>query len=729
MPDIGKLLWPKSVAVIGASSDTRGLRGRILEIMKGHPFAGPIYPVSRSSTEVQGLKTYPSVGELPGPAELAVLIIPAIFVPEELERCGKAGIKAAVILSSGFAEEPGAAGAGLQDRVRAIAARYDMAVSGPNAEGFANTAAALCPTFSPAMEAGARALLPPPGRRRGQIAVISQSGGMGFAFFDRGRPKDLPFRYIVTTGNEACLEAFDFVDYMLNEGETDVFLLLLEDIKTPDSFKRAAAKALRAGKPIIIGKIGQSEAGSRAAASHTAALSGSHAAHRAMFARYGVIEGRDLDEMVDIADGFLTFSGRLPAGRRVGICSSSGGGGVWLADACAAAGLAVPELDADTRATIDVHLPSYGTSQNPVDVTAQGVHKMGYAEFARLLGRSPCIDGIMLVVTARSARFLEDDRNRLRTLARETTKPVFMWSYTLPTERSVAILSEAGYPLFTNANTCARTMRLMADYRTFRERFIRAAEARPMEIPRRATASATLASADPVLCEWEARALLAAYGIGGGGGKLAGSREEAEAAARALGGPVALKVQSAAIPHKTEAGAIALHLATDEVGAAYDRVLAAAMRHAPGAHIKGVLVQPMVPPGHEVILGVNRDPQWGLMLMVGLGGVLVEILDDMALAPLPLGPDEARALIARLKGAKLFDGHRGAPAADVDALVELMVCLAAFAADHAEQIAEIDLNPVLVYPKGQGVAVVDALIVKRADSDGAHRAASHDPRE
>ena len=297
-----------------------------------------------------------------------------------------------------------------------------------------------------------------------------------------------------------------------------------------------------------------------------------------------------------------------------------------------------------------MHLPSYGTSQNPVDVTAQGVHKMGYAEFARLLACSPCIDGIMLVVTARSTRFLEDDRERLLTLARKTTKPVFMWSYTLPTERSVAILSEAGYPLFTNANTCARTMRLMADYRTFRERFIRAAEVRPMEIPHRAAASATLASTGPVLCEWEARTLLAAYGIGGGGGKLAGSREEAEAAARALGGPVVLKVQSAAIPHKTEAGAIALHLATDEVGAAYDRVLAAAMCHAPGAHIQGVLVQPMALPGHEVILGVNRDAQWGLMLMVGLGGVLVEILDDVALAPLPLGPDEARALIAPPQG-------------------------------------------------------------------------------
>ena len=264
-----------------------------------------------------------------------MLIIPAKFVPQELERCGAAGIRAATILSSGFAEEPGGAGRALQDEVRAIARRYDMAVSGPNAEGFANTAAALCPTFSPVMEAGAIPLLPR-GRRRGQVAVISQSGGMGFAFFDHGRPKHLSFRDIVTTGNEACLETFDFVDYMLDEGKTDAFLLLLEDVKNVATFERVAAKALRAGKPLIVSKLGQSEAGSRAVRSHTARRPAPHDDYRAAFARHGVIEGRDIVEMVDIAAGFLAFGSRLPAGNRVGICTSSGGGGAWLADTCTA---------------------------------------------------------------------------------------------------------------------------------------------------------------------------------------------------------------------------------------------------------------------------------------------------------------------------------------------------------------------------------------------------------
>src|SRR5947207_11725012 len=246
MPDIAKLLWPKSVAIVGASSDTRGLRGRIVQIMRSNPYQGALYPVSRSEGEVQGLQDYKSVAELP-PTDLAGRISPAKFVPQELENCGKAGIKAAIILSSGFAEEKGETGPALQKDVQAIAAKYDMAVSGPNGEGFANTAASLCPTFSPALDAGDMPLLPPADRTRGQVAVISQSGGMGFAFFDHGRPKNLSFRYIVTTGNEACLEASDFAEFIIDEGKTDAILMLIEDLKTVATFEPSAAKALHAG--------------------------------------------------------------------------------------------------------------------------------------------------------------------------------------------------------------------------------------------------------------------------------------------------------------------------------------------------------------------------------------------------------------------------------------------------------------------------------------------------
>ncbi len=485
---------------------------------------------------------------------------------------------------------------------------------------------------------------------------------MGFAFFDRARPRNLLFRHIVTTGNEAALEVFDFVDAMLDEGGTDVFLLLLEDVKSPEKFKRVAEKALRAGKPLIVAKIGQSEAGSRAVASHTAALAGAQAAYRAMFERYGLIEARELDDMLDLAAGFLACGDRLPAGKRVGICTSSGGAGVWMADACATAGLEMPILDEETRKAIDVHIPSYGTSQNPVDSTAQGVHKMGYATFARLVAQSPLIDGVVVVVTARRSAFLEGDLPKLKDLKRDSGKPVFMWTYTLPSDRSVEILNEAGYPLFTGALGCARTMRAMADYRALRERVLKQPPTAAAAHPARDQVRGMLDANTDVLAEWQARPLLALYGIGDDAGTLVRSAKEAEKAARTLGRPAALKVQSADIPHKTEAGAVALAIAAEGAAAAYDTVLANAQRFAPQAKIDGVLVQPMAASGREIILGINRDDRWGPLLMVGLGGTLVEAMDDVALAPLPLDRDAALALLGapeRCGGIRAVARHAG----------------------------------------------------------------------
>ena len=726
MPDIGKMLWPKSVAVVGASSDLHGLRGRILEILLTHPYAGKLYPVSRSASEAQGLKAYPSVDDLPETPDLAILIIPAIHIPAELERCGRAGIKAAVILSSGFAEEPGEAGSRMQREIGAIARRYDMAVSGPNSEGFANIAAAFCPTFSPALDRNAGPILPKCALGKGRVSVISQSGGLGFAFFDRARPRNLAVGHVVTTGNEVALEVADFLDYMVDEGKTDVFLLLLEDVKTPDKFKRAAEKALRAGKPIVVGKIGQSEPGRRAVTSHTAALAGSQSAYRAIFDRYGLIEARDIDEMLDFAAAFLACGDRLPAGNRMGICTASGGAGVWMADSCEAAGLDVPVLDEATRKAIDVHLPSYGTSQNPVDSTAQGVHKLGYAAFARLVAQSPLIDGVIVVVTARRSAFLEGDLQMLKDLKRETAKPVFMWTYTLPSDRSIEILNEAGYPLFIGAPGCARAMRALADYRLARERLHQHAEIAPTSARARDEVRAMLAQAGPVLTEWQARPLLAAYGIGArDGSALALSADEAESAAKNIGRPVALKVQSSDITHKTEAGAVALNVAGRAAArAAYERVLTAAKNHCPAAHIDGVLVQPMAPPGREVILGVNRDARWGPLLMVGLGGTLVEALGDVALAPVPLDRETALRLLSRLAGARLWGAYRGLSPADIGALADLMAKLSQFAADHGDEIGEIDLNPVIVHGEGEGVSVVDALIVKRQADETESRAAA-----
>jgi acyl-CoA synthetase (NDP forming) len=713
--DIGALLAPKSVAVIGAAPKGQGLRGRILEFMLLHPYAGKIYPVSRSHKEIQGLAAYPSIGDCPGPVDLAVLIIPAQFVAQELEACGKAGVKAAAIVSSGFAEEPGEAGAKMQAELRAIAQRYGMAVTGPNSEGFAAIDAALLPTFSPVAGPSAVPLLPA-NRANGRVALVAQSGGMGFSFFDRGRPKEMAFNYIVTTGNEACLEGFDIVEHMIDEGKTDAFLMLIEDVKTPETFIRVAEKALRAGTPLIVNKIGKTDAGARAAASHTAALAGSYASFQALAQRYGVIEGAQVEEMVDIANGFMCWRGRLPQGGRVGICTGSGGGGAWLSDACMSAGLEVPALDAATRARLDPLLPSYGTSQNPVDGTAQAIRQLGYAGLAGPVAESPIIDGVICIMSARSAEGLTHEKEKLKELKQKATKPILMWSYTLPAAASVEVLSEAGFPLYTDMQNVVTTMRVMGEWNAHRERFLKVPEVRTSTGAAKATTAAALAKAGPVLSEAASKPILQAYGLAvGAREKLVTSRDAAVAAQQEIGGPAALKVQSPDILHKTEAGAVALGAATAaEVGAAYDRITASAKAYKADARVEGVLVQAMARKGREVILGINRDPHFGPMLMLGLGGIHVEVLKDVAFAPVPVSRPEAEALIGRLKGAALLGPVRGQPAADRAALADTIVRLSELAADHRDTIAEIDLNPVIVHGEGEGVTIADALIVKTA---------------
>ena len=709
MPDLSALLSPASVAVVGASPDPHILRGRIVTVLGRHAFPGPIYPISRSHAEIGGRKAYRGIAEAPGPVDLAVLIIPAASVPAALEECAAAGAKAALILASGFAEEPTEAGRGLQDEIRAIAARTGLLVAGPNSEGFANMALKLCPTFSPAVD-GEDMELVPEWSRAGRVAAVAQSGGMGFAFYDRGRPKGLRFSHVVTTGNEACIESLDVVEHLIDADEADVFLMFMEDAKTPAKLARVAEKALRAGKPMVVAKIGASEAGARAAASHTAALTGSSDIYRAIFRRYGVVEGRDAEEMADIAAAFSHFAGRLPAGRRVGIFTGSGGGGGWLADACVEAGLEVPALDDATRAGIDRRLPPYGSSRNPVDGTANAIREIGYARMKRIIAGSDSVDAVLSIASARNPLLFRREAEALAELARETAKPMAFWSYTLPHPDAAEALARAGLPLFTNMRNAARAMAALAEYGERRRRFL--AEPPAAAGPLAPAAAAALDRAPRAIAEVEAMAVLNAAGIAAEAGTLVRDAEAAGAAAERYGRPVVLKIQSPDIPHKSAAGGVVAGArGAGAARRAYDRIRAAVARNAPDARILGTLVQPMAPPGLEIALGIDNASGFGPILMAGLGGTGVEAARDTVFAPAPVSAEEARALLGELRCAPLLD----AAARDVAALADLMARLSAFAAAAAGRIAEIDLNPVLVHGPGEGVSIVDALMFKHSD--------------
>ena len=703
MPDIAKLLWPDAVAVIGASPNEISLRGMIMSVLINQPFAGNIYPVNASHAEVQGHKAYASVADIPEQIDLAVLIIPAEFVVDELERCGQAGVKAAAIITSGFAEQADDATVEMQRRLTDVINKYDMAVLGPNAQGYANFAASLCPTFSPALRNPKLSLIPEWHKDGGRVAAIAQSGALGFSFYDRGRMRELPFRYVVTTGNEAGLHAFDLVDFMLDEDKTDVFILFLEDIRDTDVFRRVAEKALRQGKPIIAAKVGASEAGQLSAASHTGALAGSHRSNQAMFDYYGIVTARDQDEMVDLASAFLMNRNRLPKGNNVGISSGTGGGAGWLSDACHAKGLDVPELDAATRAKIDEVLPPYGSSRNPVDGTAQAIREVGYARLLSMVGESDRIDALAMITSAVAGEAYYREKENFLRVGQTSEKPIVAWTYTWPKQETAALFAEAGYPLMSNLSNAALALAEMLKYGRRKNTFMP-----PLECEDSTTESPTLA-----LTEFEAKRVLAAHGIGENKGQLVTSSEEASKAAASYDAASVLKIQSTDILHKTEAGGIALNLKTaDDVATAYDRVIQSAKDYHPEAQVAGVLVEPMAPPGQEMIVGMIRDAAFGPMIMVGMGGIYAEILDDVVFFPPIDDHPTAIRQIEKLSGAAILAGARGRPPADISGLADLIVALSKFVATDGDDIAEIDLNPVLVHEQGKGVSVVDALITR-----------------
>ena len=688
MADLSAFLSPKTVAVIGASPDTTSLRGRIMKVLLCHDFKGKVFPISRSHPEIMGLKAFPTISDVPEQVDLAVLIIPAIYVADTLEECAKHRVKSALILSSGFAEDSSEDGDLLQKKLLDISKRTNMVISGSNSEGYANMALKLCPTFSPAVDGENIELMPSwPAKKR--IAVIAQSGGMGFSFYDRGRPKNLPFSYVITTGNEACLESLDIVEYLIDSDEADIFLMFMEDVKTPSKLSYVAEKALSVGKPIIVTKIGHSDAGIRAAASHTASLAGSYQIYKSIFERYGIIEGSDIEEIVDIAAGFVYFGDRPPSGKRVGIFTASGGGGGWMADSCASNGLEVPILDNTTRANIDQYLPSYGTSQNPVDGTAGVINQIGYARISEMIAEASNVDTVVTIASTRVSHKLVSEKEKLLEVSRTTNKPIMFWSYTLPHQESAQVLAETGFPLFTDLRNCTKTIATMHDYTIYRNKFLEKRNVLSNDKQYPDELLNLIKNAPENIVEYKAMSILFEAGIKTQKSILVQSEDEAILATKTIGKAVALKVQSPDIPHKSQAGGVVLNIDSHtDVGQQFKSMQSTISQNFPKAIIDGFLIQEMSEPGLEIILGINNREGFGPILMVGFGGIHVEKTRDVAFAPVPLGEDDCNQLLKKLKGSVLLDADKY----DVPALIDLMTSLSNFAESTSDYIGEVDLN-------------------------------------
>jgi acyl-CoA synthetase (NDP forming) len=693
--------WPESIAILGASPDLHRIRGRLFRQLHENGFPGRILPINPSYQQIDGFQCYPSIGSVEGGIDLALIAIPAAGVAAAVEECARAGVKNTLIISSGFAEEGGAAG-DMQAELLAITQRTGIRACGPNCEGYYNALGRVATTFSPTVETkedDSRTLV-----SEKRVGIIAQSGGIGFALFNRGKAAGLGFSYVISTGNEADLSMADFLDYMVEDPHTHAIMLFCEAVRNGPGFVAALAKARRLGKPVIAIKVGRSAAGSRATASHTASLSGSHTAYHAVFERYGVIEAEDADEAVAIAGLVVTCP--LPKGRRAGIVTVSGGGGAWMADTLSAFGLIVPNLSADSQAVLRPLMPSYGASGNPVDVTAQGSNT-GPAMMTVMehLAHSDEIDMLVLVASLASETRVSLDAARVRAVAESCGKPMTVWTYTLPSMFGRASAAGCGLFVHSDLRNVGVSMGKLAAY----------AEALRRDLPEPFTpVSGRLYPGLPAIVpEYLAKQVLAAW-LPGSREMLASSAEDAADAAERLGFPVVLKVQSPQLPHKTEAGGVRLNLADrDAVAPAYTAMLADVARHAPDATIDGVLVQRMAPTGHELVIGMVDDPTFGPIMMLGFGGTTVELFGDVVHAPAPIDEAEATRMILSLRSARLLTGFRGAKPIDLAPVATLVAALSRAALTLREQVREFELNPVIVHADGSGLTIADALLTMK----------------
>src|SRR5712672_3815840 len=613
---------PDSIALIGASRDLEKIPGRLLSMLRKNEFPGKIYPVNPNYGDIDGLKCYPSIADVGQPIDLAIVIIPAKTVLGALKQCAAAGVKNAVIISSGFAEEGGDSAA-MQDAIAALAKKTGMRISGPNAEGFFSEVQRVAASFSPTVDVKPNEPRLIASKRR--IGIVAQSGGIGFAIYHRARALGIALSYVISAGNESDLGAGEFFEYLVQDASTDVILLFIEGIRDVEKFLAAARRAAEAGKPVIVTKVGRSGAGERAAASHTASMAGWSAAYDAVFAKYGFIVSNDLDEAVTIAAVLTTNP--MPKGNRVAVLTVSGGAGIWGADTVAMQGLQVPELSEAIQTEIKKLLPSYGTARNPIDVTAQGVHSGGLQKSIDLLDVSDEVDAIMVVLSLSSDTRMPFKEAELKPVLSAQNKPIVFYSYTLPSNFVRKELAASGAIVLSGLTHVGVAMRQLVQRAKFR-------------LPPPADA-ATLSPRDIsahlnalTLSESDSKSLLREAGIALPDEVLVTEQSALDGAIARVGFPLVMKIQSRDIPHKSEVGGVRVNIATKgEVFLAYQALLENARRHRPDAAIQGVLVGPMAKKGVEIIIGTMLDKTFGPMVMVGFGGITTELFRDVIYRP------------------------------------------------------------------------------------------------
>ena len=741
LASIHKMLNPRSIAVVGATPRLQ-YGGRMLAAALSAKDRVNVYPVNPRYDEIMDIKCYPSVADLPEAPDMVGIVVPYERVLDVLRESHQRGAGSAIVISAGFAERGVKERRDLQEQLGEFARESGLRVSGPNCLGVANLKDDI---WVSASSLGAQGLA-------GPVGLVCQSGASAFGpFLARAVDAGIGFTYLISTGNEADLDFADFVRYLLDDDSTRVIAGFVEGFKDARKFVEVAKLAAQRGKPIVLIKIGRSELGSRAAVSHTAALTGVDALYDAAMSQHGIIRVQDYDELLEVSQ--LLAQCPEPAKQGIAVVSHSGGISSLTADMCGQAGLDLPPLSEQAKEGISGVLKGFGWAANPADVTG---FAMGES-FPEIMGHM--IDepevGTMVVASSggdgQAEQVIEQRDRALDTSEGERKGVVFLWTGSRTATDGLDKLKSAHIPVFYEPNQLASGLSSFLGYYAWRDLRLKQGFGHSPPISRQqeeAIAGLLPSGQRRALSEHESKQLLSAWDVPVTREFLAGSMEEAVDAARAVGYPVALKVDSSDIPHKTEAGVIRLGVGSEsEVRHAYDQLMSTAARFsyakevppflasekgemggfsvekvepdanaadqggAKAAAINGVLVQEMVSDAVEVIVGVSYDTQLGPVLLFGTGGVMVEVYNDVALRLCPITSWDARQMIAEVKGSRLLHGFRGRPAADLDALANTLVRVSHLAVHLEGKLAEMDINPLMVLPAGWGVKAADALVV------------------
>ncbi|MBP0495667.1 acetate--CoA ligase family protein [Pararoseomonas indoligenes] len=689
------MLAPRSLAVIGASEEPTRIGGRPVQSMIRQGFAGELWPVNPKRDRVQGIPAYPGIDALPGVPDAAVVAVPGALAEQAVEALGRRGCRAAIVFTAGFAEL-GEEGQAAQESLVATARRHGMRLLGPNCLGLFNAPLGYYPIFTSAFDSG-WPLEAPAGR--GRVGIASQSGAYGTHLFAAARNRGIATPILITTGNEAEVTLGDAIGHLAGDDGVEVIACYSEGVREGPRFLAALEAARRARKPVVMMKVGRSALGASAARSHTASIAGDDAVTGAVLAEFGVHRARDTEELLDVA--YAATPRIYPVRNSLGVVSISGGAGVMISDVAEEQGLPMPPMPEAAQDRLRALVP-FSNPANPVDCTAQVFNDMSMVgAFARSMVEDGGYASLIAFFTSVGGSPALAPRLRAELNGVKQDHPDRLWVLSvLASPEGVRDYEADGYLVFPDPS---RAVAALAAQGRFGEAFARPPRA-PVPLP-----AVSLPATAPD--EAEAKRLLAAAGIAPVPEATAASAEEAVEAARSICFPVVMKLLSPDILHKSEVGGVLLNIADEEaVRAGHATLMANAARNAPGARITGVLVARQVLGAVEVALGITRDPVFGPVAMVGLGGVFIEVLRDVALRRCPVDVAEAEAMIRSLRGFPVLDGARGRPKADIPALARALSALSAFAAAAGERLVSVDLNPVLVLPEGEGAFAADAVI-------------------